>query len=338
MPHQIAPSASHMQSKHAAAIAFDEVIADDEPAPKKHKGGYKQINKSLNICAFEGYLETQLARLPEIADVEHVTPRVLRILGQNAGKFTLQGTNTYIVGTGSHRLLIDTGQGIPEWASLISSTLANLSITLSHVLLTHWHGDHTGGVPDLLRLYPDLAKSIYKHTPSSTQQPISDGQVFAVQGATVRAVHAPGHSHDHMCFVLEEEGAMFTGDNILGHGTAAVEHLSTWMASLVVMQRHGCKVGYPAHGVVVRNLPGKIALELAAKRRRETQVLRALMQVEGGATVSRLVSAMHGDELDPEVRKMAIEPFIGEVLKKLAEDGKVAFRVRHGERSWFAIA
>ena len=84
MPHQIAPSASHMQSRLAAAI--DEVAADDEPAPKKHKGGYKQINKSLNICAFEGYLETQLARLPEIADVEQVTPRVLRILGQNAGK------------------------------------------------------------------------------------------------------------------------------------------------------------------------------------------------------------------------------------------------------------
>jgi glyoxylase-like metal-dependent hydrolase (beta-lactamase superfamily II) len=140
-----------------------------------------------------------------------------------------------------------------------------------------------------------------------------------------------------MCFVLEEECAMFTGDNILGHGTAAVEHLSTWMASLVVMQKHGCKVGYPAHGTVVKNLPAKIALELAAKRRRETQVLKALGQISGGATVGQLVTAMHGDELDPEVRRLAIEPFIGEVLKKLAEDGKVAFRVRHGGRSWFAI-
>lgn len=242
------------------------------------------------------------------------------------------------MGTGSRRLLIDTGQGIPEWAEIISSTLAKLSISLSHVLLTHWHGDHTGGVPGLIRLYPHLTDAIYKHTPSSTQKPISDGQIFTVEGATVRAVHAPGHSHDHMCFVLEEENAMFTGDNILGHGTAAVEHLSTWMASLVVMQKHGCKTGYPAHGVVVENLPGKIALELAAKRRRETQVLRALAQIGSGATVGKLVSAMHGDELDPEVRRMAIEPFIGEVLKKLAEDGKVAFRVRHGEKSWFAIA
>ena len=53
---------------------------------KKHKGGYRQINKSLNICAFEDFLEAQLSRLPEIADVEQISPRVLRVLGQNAGK------------------------------------------------------------------------------------------------------------------------------------------------------------------------------------------------------------------------------------------------------------
>jgi hypothetical protein len=50
------------------------------------KGGYRQINKSLNICAFEEYLKGQTANLPELADVEQVTPRVLRVLGQNPGK------------------------------------------------------------------------------------------------------------------------------------------------------------------------------------------------------------------------------------------------------------
>ena len=58
-----------------------------DPAPaKKLKGGYRQINKALNICAFEDYLETQQSRLPVLADVEQLTPRVMRILGQNAGK------------------------------------------------------------------------------------------------------------------------------------------------------------------------------------------------------------------------------------------------------------
>ena len=62
----------------------------EDSAPKKHKGGYMQINKALNICAFEGYLEAQLSRLPEIADVEQLSPRVIRVLGQNAGKVIIR--------------------------------------------------------------------------------------------------------------------------------------------------------------------------------------------------------------------------------------------------------
>ena len=199
-------------------------------------------------------------------------------------------------------------------------------------------------MPDLLRLYPHLANSIYKHSPSRAQQPIADGQVFEVEGATVRAVHAPGHSHDHVCFILEEDNAMFTGDNVLGHGTAAVEQLSTWMESLRIMQQHGCKIGYPAHGTVIQNLPGKINSELASKTRRETQVLQTLTKIKrdegrgkGSVTVQQLVTAMHGDQLDEEVRKMAIEPFMDEVLRKLAEDRKVAFEIRAREKKWYGL-
>jgi hypothetical protein len=69
------------------AAALSQVDLDEAPAPKKeYKGGYKQINKALNICAFEDYLQAQTSRLPYIADVEQISPRVLRVLGQNAGK------------------------------------------------------------------------------------------------------------------------------------------------------------------------------------------------------------------------------------------------------------
>lgn len=219
------------------------------------------------------------------------------------------------------------------------------------MLLTHWHGDHTGGVPDLVRLYPHLASAIYKNQPSKTQQPIYDGQIFRVEGATVRAVHAPGHSDDHMCFVVEEDNAMCTGDNILGHGTAAVEQLSTWMDSLRIIKAHNCQIGYPAHGVVIADLPAKIAMELGSKTRREKQVLQALARLKkteaaaggnvkrsrGAVTLSELVTHMHGDRLDPQVRKMAVEPFMEEVLTKLAQDGKVAFQIRGGEKRWFGL-
>lgn len=139
---------------------------------------------------------------------------------------------------------------------------------------------------------------------------------------------------------------MFTGDNVLGHGSAAVEHLGPWMASLRVMRGRDCRIGYPAHGVVIADLPRKIDAELASKTRRELQVLQTLAQVRNAAgagprggriTVKELVSEMHGESLDDEVRKMAIEPFTEEVLKKLAEDGSVAFEVRGGEKKWYSI-
>ncbi len=195
---------------------------------------------------------------------------------KNPGKFTFQGTNTFIVGTGADRILIDTSGGEPEYADLMKSTLAEKGISLKYVLITHWHGDHSGGAPDLVRMYPHLKEHIYKNDPEKDQQNIEDGQIFSVDGATVLATHCPGHSDDHMCFILEEEKAMFTGDNILGHGTSAVEDLGLYMSSLNKMLNKKCAIGYPAHGTTIDDLGGKISKELAAKRRRERQVLNTL--------------------------------------------------------------
>nr|QLM00043.1 metallo-beta-lactamase [Xylaria schweinitzii] len=307
-------------------------------------GGYQQINKSLNASAFEDYLSTQFDQLPKLSDVELLSSRVIRVLGQNPGKFTLQGTNTYIIGSGSSRLIIDTGQGTPEWARLIASTLETLEIKLCYVLLTHWHGDHTGGVPDLLKLYPHLSNAIYKNSPADGQREITDGQVFSVEGATVRSLYTPGHSHDHMCFILEEEKAMFTGDNILGHGTAAFEDLDQIMVSWNKMQEEDCLLGYPAHGIVISDLRWKIKREIALKTNRENRVLQALQRLRPGdkgrgesVSIRQLASLMYGEGVSNEVRNQAVEPLTEEVLQKLAEDGKVGFEMRNGEKMWFGF-
>jgi glyoxylase-like metal-dependent hydrolase (beta-lactamase superfamily II) len=237
--------------------------------------------------------------------------------------------------------MIDTGGGKEAWARLLESVLAERGIRIAHVLLTHWHGDHTGGVPDLLRLYPELKDSIYKNSPDLGQQDITDGQIWRVEGSTIRATHVPGHSHDHMCFILEEESAMFTGDNVLGTGTSAVEDLGTFMDSLRKMQHHKCAVGHPAHGTTIGNLPSKLKHELDQKLRRERQVLKALDAVQKlgqpGATIIELVTAIYGESLDEEVRTLALEPFTEEVVRKLAGDGEVGYRVTGGKRKWFSI-
>lgn len=82
---------------------------------------------------------------------------------------------------------------------------------MHQALLTHWHPDHVKGVPDLLALCPDAV--IYKNDPDLGQESIEDGQIFSVEGATLRAYHTPGHAVDHMMFVHEEEDSVFTGDS-----------------------------------------------------------------------------------------------------------------------------
>lgn len=262
-------------------------------------------------------------------------------VADTSAQFTFQGTNTYVVGTGRERLIIDTSGGEPKWAELVEATLKSENISLSHVLLTHWHGDHTGGVPDLIRIQPNLKDRIYKNEPDIGQQNITDGQIFRVEGATVRALHVPGHSEDHMCFILEEEQAMFTGDNILGHGTSAVEDLGTFMASLQKMNAENCATGYSAHGSTITNLPGKIAGDLGQKWRRERLALQALGRIrkrgEKSVSVKDLVVEIYGKGLDEETRTLALEPFTEEVLRKLAGDGKVAFEVRAGKKKWYSV-
>lgn len=144
-----------------------------------------------------------------------------------------------------------------------------------------------------------------------------------------------------MCFILEEEAAMFTGDNILGHGTSAVEDLGIFMDSLGKMLSADSKIGYSAHSATIMDLPAKITQELAAKRRRERQVMMVLnriRQTERSVTVKDLVTKMYGNELNKETRELAVEPFTEEVLKKLAGDGLVAFEKRGaGPRKWFSL-
>jgi hypothetical protein len=99
---------------------------------------------------------------------------------------------------------------------------------------------------------------------------------------------------------------------------------------------------------VIRDLPGKLDLELTQKARREDRVVETLKQMKtedqcngargkGSVTLQQLVTAMHGNDLDEQMRAMALEPFVDEVLRKLAQDDRVAFEVRGGQKKWFAI-
>ncbi|KAK7960515.1 hypothetical protein PG988_011729 [Apiospora saccharicola] len=221
-------------------------------------------------------MAAQLVHLPE---VERLSPACIRVLGGNPGKFSLQGTNTYILGTGPRRLLIDTGHGMPSWIAALKRTLADEKATIQSAILTHWHPDHVSGVDDLLQHSPDT--TVYKCEPGGDWLDIEDGQIFQVEGATLKAVHTPGHTTDHMVFVFQEEDALFTGDNVLGHGTAVFEDLPTYLQSLAKMEGLVAGRGYPGHGAVIPEARSKIAEYITHRHEREQQVLKVLGSAKG---------------------------------------------------------
>ncbi|KAL4812058.1 Metallo-hydrolase/oxidoreductase [Aspergillus spinulosporus] len=287
---------------------------------------------------WQDYLAEQEAQLPALPDVESLSNRVVRILAGNPGTMQLQGTNTYLVGTGTARILIDTGEGKSIWLNRITAFLKEKNLTIAYILLTHWHGDHAGGVPSLIQYKPELENLVYKNKPDRGQNPIIDGQKFEVEGASVQAVFTPGHAIDHMCFLLEEENALFTGDNVLGHGYSVVQDLAEYMNSLSRMKELGCAVGYPGHGAKIEALAGKLLEYIQHNELRVQQVIKALSwNGRIGMTVPEIVRTIYG-EVPMELVENAISPFLLQVLWKLAEERKVGFELGDSNRRrWFGL-
>jgi ribonuclease/clavin/mitogillin len=194
------------------------------------------------------------------------------------------------------------------------------------VLLSHWHHDHIQGVPDLLDHSPNA--KIYKNDPHNDWLPISDGQKFQTEGATLRAFYCPGHTADHMAFVLEEEDAMFTADNVLGQGTAVFEDLAAYMKSLDSMREQFRGRAYPGHGPVIEDGPAKILEYVQHRKQREKQVLDVLGQTQEGEMGSMdIVKVIYKDY--PESLWEPAERGILQILGKLKLEGKIG-----GEKTW----
>jgi glyoxylase-like metal-dependent hydrolase (beta-lactamase superfamily II) len=245
--------------------------------------------------------------------------RIVRILAPNPGPYTLEGTNTWIVG-GDPCLVVDPG---PDDAEHVS-TVAREAGRVAAIVLTHLHEDHAAGAASLSAL---TAAPVLGFDASAQADRLHDGTVLEVDGGDVRVLHTPGHSSDHICLWVEADRLLLTGDTVLGRGTSVVNppdgDLGDYMRSLVRLERLGVATIYPGHGPAVFDASQRLRTYIDHRHERERQVLAAL----GDDFLSAEdVAAEIYPELDAMLRLAASRQVLAH-LEKLEREG----RVKRGE-------
>jgi glyoxylase-like metal-dependent hydrolase (beta-lactamase superfamily II) len=263
---------------------------------------------------------------PNFPKTATVSPLVGRVLGLNPGMMTGPGTNTYLLGR-RDPILLDTGAGVPEYMNELAGYLAERGWKQpARVVLTHRHRDHLGGVPHLRERFRGLRVGKMIHRDAELPDGIDDlrdGAMIQGDGVTLRAIYTPGHASDHLCYYLEEENAVFTGDVVLAGSTTVIPaedgDLLDYMSSLKRLQQLGVRRIYPAHGPVVEDGPALIAEYIEHRLLRERQILEVLG--DGPAAIPAIVERVYA-AVPKNLHAMAGQS-VASHLKKLAREGRV---------------
>ncbi len=227
------------------------------------------------------------------AIAEEVSPLIRRVLARNASPFSYTGTQTYIVGRGDVAV-IDPGPlgDDPAHVHELIRILDGERITA--IMCTHTHRDHSPAAAPLaeatrapvigcapLVLSDDGPRADAGFDPTYNPDGIlADGEALTGPGWTLRAVATPGHTSNHLCFALDQEKALFTGDHVMGWSTTVVSppdgDMAAYMASLALLMERDDAIYYPAHGKPVETPQRLVRGMMGHRKQREGQILRLL--------------------------------------------------------------
>jgi len=250
--------------------------------------------------------------------VDAVSPLIRRVIAANPGPFTFTGTGTYIVGRAGHGAgvaVIDPGP--PDEAHLAALLAAVEGQTVSHVLVTHTHRDHSPlarpfseavGAPVLAARPPGRvihASGALDEEDDEAFAPdviLTGGEVVNGDGWTIETMATPGHASNHMAFVLREENALFSGDHVMGWSTTVVAppdgDMAAYMASLEAVIARRFATIWPTHGAPVTEPEPFLAAYRAHRLEREAQILGHL--AEGPRRIMEMTPTLYA-AVDPRL-------------------------------------
>jgi glyoxylase-like metal-dependent hydrolase (beta-lactamase superfamily II) len=287
----------------------------------------------------------------EYGSVSQLTPLIRRIVAENPSKFTYKGTGTYIVGHGDV-VVIDPGPRLDTHRAALTAALEGERVRA--ILVTHCHSDHSPlaawlrdetGAPTIAygphpRPEPgtepvdpagdddegehtEIEESTdYDFVPDITA---ADGEVVVdSSGLTMTAVHTPGHTSNHMCWSLAEEGALFTGDHVMGWSTTVVSppdgDMVAYIDSLRRVADRNDAMLWPTHGPPRDDGRRYVTALIEHREARELGVLEAVRA--GRSTIPEIVALLYADVRE-ELHKPAGRS-VWAHLDKLVAEGRVA--------------
>ncbi len=281
---------------------------------------------------------------------DQVSPLIRRVIANNPGPFTFHGTGTYIVGAGEVAVIDPGPMDSDHLEALLRATKGE---RITAILVTHDHADHAPLAAPLAKAsgatilgcepHPDRQAPMQGveegldrlYRPDRTP---ADGEMLAGPGWTLRVLATPGHTANHLCFALEEENALFTGDHVMGWSTTVVippdGDMTDYYASLRKTLAGGYATLWPTHGPPVTEPEPFLKAYLNHRLRREAQILAVLAR--GPTTVDALVGEVYVG-LDKRLVKAAAASVLAHLLH-LLHTGQVVSDGRPGLESEFGLA